>query len=96
MQNVLVCDDEKDIVNALEIYLSSEDINVFKAYNGKEALDIIKENEIHLAIVDITGGTVDRDPSAVRQREHIYPGQKQPQTDWPRTGSWWARVYPVR
>ena len=53
MQNVLVCDDEKDIVNALEIYLSSEDINVFKAYNGKEALDIIKENEIHLVLLDI-------------------------------------------
>ena len=53
MQNVLVCDDEKDIVNALEIYLSSEDIRVFKAYNGKEALDIIRKNEIHLVLLDI-------------------------------------------
>ena len=53
MYNVLICDDEKDIVNALEIYLSPEDINIFKAYNGKEAMDIVKENDIHLALLDI-------------------------------------------
>lgn len=53
MHNVLICDDEKDIVNALEIYLSSEDIKIFKAYNGKEAINIIKENDIKLALLDI-------------------------------------------
>lgn len=53
MYNVLICDDEKDIVNALEIYLSTEDINIFKAYNGKEAIDIVREHEIHLALLDI-------------------------------------------
>ena len=53
MYNVLICDDEKDIVNALEIYLSTEDINIFKAYNGKEAVDIVREHEIHLALLDI-------------------------------------------
>ena len=42
MYNVLVCDDEKDIVSALQIYLKSEGYQVFSAYNGKEALKIIK------------------------------------------------------
>ena len=53
MYNVLVCDDEKDIVAALKIYLESEGFNVFCAYNGREALKTAKENEIHLAILDI-------------------------------------------
>lgn len=53
MKNVLICDDEKDIVNALEIYLSSEDIKVYKAYDGKEALDIVRQYEIHLVLLDI-------------------------------------------
>lgn len=53
MHNILVCDDEKDIVSALHIYLSSEGYNVFKAFNGQEAVDCIKNNEIHLLIMDI-------------------------------------------
>ena len=53
MTNVLICDDEKDIVEAISIYLGSEGYNLFKAYNGKEAIGIIKENEVHLAIMDI-------------------------------------------
>ena len=40
MQNILVCDDEKDIVEALRIYLNAEGYNVYQAYNGKEALDV--------------------------------------------------------
>ena len=43
---VLVCDDEKDIVSALEIYLKSEGYEVLKAYNGKEALDIMEKNPV--------------------------------------------------
>ena len=54
MYNILVCDDDKEIVKAIEIYLKREGYNIFKAYNGKEALKIIKENEdIHLVILDI-------------------------------------------
>ena len=53
MYNILICDDEKDIVNALKIYLSDESYTTFTAYNGKEALDIIRHNEIHLALMDI-------------------------------------------
>ena len=53
MYNVLVCDDEKDIVSALRIYLTSEGHNVLEAGNGKEALDIVKSKEIHLVLMDI-------------------------------------------
>ena len=53
MYNILVCDDEKDIVSALEIYLRSEGYTVFPAYNGKEALDVLKREEIHLVLLDL-------------------------------------------
>lgn len=53
MYNILVCDDDKDIVSAIEIYLSKEGYNVLKAYNGEQALKIIKDNAIHLVILDI-------------------------------------------
>ncbi len=54
MYNILVCDDEKEIVDAIEIYLSQEGYNIIKAYNGKEVLKIVKEREdIHLIILDI-------------------------------------------
>lgn len=53
MYNVLVCDDEKDIVSALTIYLTSEGHNVFEANNGKEALEIVKTKEVHLVLMDI-------------------------------------------
>ena len=54
MYNVLVVDDDKEIVKAIEIYLSKEGYNILKAYNGKQALEILKENkDIHLIILDI-------------------------------------------
>lgn len=53
MYNILVCDDDKEIVEAIQIYLSKEGYNILKAYNGEEALKIIKNNEIHLIILDI-------------------------------------------
>lgn len=53
MFNILVCDDEKDIVSALKIYLESEGYTVFTAYNGKEALELAEDNEFHLVIIDI-------------------------------------------
>ena len=45
MYNVLVCDDDKEIVEAIEIYLKREGYNILKAYNGREALKIVKEND---------------------------------------------------
>ena len=53
MYNILVCDDEKDIVNALKIYLNDSGYQFFEAYNGKQALEIIENNEIHLVLLDI-------------------------------------------
>lgn len=53
MYNVLICDDEKDIVNALAICLGAEQYNIFRAYDGNEALEVIKENDIHLVLLDI-------------------------------------------
>ncbi|WP_291650928.1 response regulator transcription factor [Clostridium sp.] len=51
--NVLVVDDEKEITDAIEIYLKNEDINVIKAYDGLEALNIINNIEVHLVIMDL-------------------------------------------
>ena len=53
MYNILVVDDDKEIVNAIEIYLSQEGYKIIKAYDGEEALKKIEENEIHLIILDI-------------------------------------------
>lgn len=53
MYNILVCDDDKEIVEAIEIYLTKEGYNILKAYNGEQALEIVEKNEIHLMILDI-------------------------------------------
>ena len=53
MYNILICDDEKDIVSALKIYLEAEGYRTFAAYNGREALAIIRAQEIHLVLMDI-------------------------------------------
>lgn len=53
MYNILVCDDDKEIVKAIEIYLTKENYNVIKAYNGQECLKVLKDNTIHLVILDV-------------------------------------------
>ncbi|MBQ8835947.1 MAG: response regulator transcription factor [Clostridia bacterium] len=53
MYNILICDDEKDIVSALKIYLEAEGYKTFSAYNGREALEIIEKEDIHLVLMDI-------------------------------------------
>lgn len=70
MYNILICDDEKDIVSALEIYLKTEGYNIFKAYNGTEALEVIENNEIHLALMDIMMPNMDGITATSRLREH--------------------------
>ena len=52
MYNVLICDDQPDIVNALKIYLTPEGYNLFEAFTGQEALDIVRKNDIHLILLD--------------------------------------------
>lgn len=53
MYNILVCDDDKEIVKAVDIYLSKEGYKIFRAYNGDETLKILKDNDIQLVILDI-------------------------------------------
>jgi Response regulators consisting of a CheY-like receiver domain and a winged-helix DNA-binding domain len=53
MYKIIIVEDEKEINDALEIYLNNQGYKVYKAYNGKEGLDIIQSHEIHLAIIDI-------------------------------------------
>ena len=53
MYNILICDDERDIVSALEIYLNAEGYKTYAAYNGRDALEILKSEEIHLILMDI-------------------------------------------
>lgn len=69
MYNVLVCDDEKDIVSALKIYLTSEGHNVIEAYNGQEAVNIVNEQEIHLVLMDIMMPVMDGIQAMVKIRE---------------------------
>ena len=53
MYNILICDDQPDIVNALKIYLAPEGYKLFEAYNGADAVKIAQENDIHLFLLDI-------------------------------------------
>jgi DNA-binding response OmpR family regulator len=69
MYNILICDDEKDIVAALKIYLSSENYRIYEAYNGKEALEIIRNYEIHLVLMDIMMPELDGIAAMVKLRE---------------------------
>ena len=53
MGNILVADDEKEIVELIELYLSKENLNIIKAYDGRQALDCIEKEDIDLGIIDI-------------------------------------------
>ena len=69
MYRILVCDDEKDIVSALRIYLLSEGYEVLEAYNGEEALECVREQEIHLVLMDIMMPVMDGITAMVKIRE---------------------------
>ena len=69
MYSILVCDDEKDIVSALRIYLASEGYEVVEAYNGKEAVAAVQEQEIHLVLMDIMMPVADGITAMVKIRE---------------------------
>lgn len=67
--NILVCDDEKAIVDAIQIYLENEGYKILKASDGMEALEIIEENEIHLIIMDIMMPKMDGLRATMKIRE---------------------------
>lgn len=69
MYNILICDDERDIVNALKIYLSAEDMRIFEAYNGLEALALIEREDIQLVLMDIMMPAMDGISAMVKIRE---------------------------
>lgn len=69
MYNVLVCDDERDIVSALTIYLTTGGYQVFPAYDGKEALALLEKEDIHLVLLDIMMPTMDGIETMTRLRE---------------------------
>ena len=69
MANILICDDERDIVSALKIYLSSEGHTLFEAYTGREALETVRKNDIHLVLMDIMMPEMDGVTATAKLRE---------------------------
>ncbi len=69
MYNILICDDHPDIVNALKIYLAPEGYRLFEAFNGRQALQIAKEQELHLILMDIMMPEMDGILATTRIRE---------------------------
>mgnify|MGYP000788012280 CR=1 FL=1 len=70
MYNVLVCDDDRDIVAALKIYLSSGDYQVFEAYDGAGALAVAAKEDIHLVLLDVMMPGMDGIETLTKLREH--------------------------
>ncbi len=69
MTNILVCDDDKDIVDAIEIYLRTEGYQVFKAYDGIQALEALKAHDIQLLIMDVMMPRMDGLRATLKIRE---------------------------
>ena len=69
MANILVCDDDKDIVEAIEIYLTQEGYHILKAYDGQEALDILNSETVDLLIIDVMMPRLDGIRATVKIRE---------------------------
>lgn len=69
MYTVLICDDEKDIASALKIYLEAEGYKTICAFNGNEALEIIRKNEVHLVLMDIMMPQCDGITAVAKLRE---------------------------
>ncbi len=69
MQTILICDDDRDIVSALEIYLKGEGYRTLAAYNGAEALEVAAKEEVHLILMDVMMPTMDGIHATVKLRE---------------------------
>ena len=69
MYNILICDDEKDIVSAIEIYLKTAGYSVYKAYNGMEAVDMVNSNDIQLVLMDVMMPQMDGITAMAKIRE---------------------------
>ena len=69
MMNILVCDDDKEIVEAIEIYLMQEGYHILKAYDGIQALELLKKNEVHRLIIDVMMPRLDGIRATLKIRE---------------------------
>ena len=69
MYNILICDDDKDIVNALKIYLQNPDYRLLEAFNGAEAVEVVKRETIHLVLLDIMMPQMDGITAMAKIRE---------------------------
>ena len=69
MYTILICDDDKDIVSALDIYLTSEGYHTIAAYDGHQALKAVEENEVHLILMDVMMPNLDGIRTTARLRE---------------------------
>lgn len=69
MANILVCDDDREIVDAVEIYLSQDGHRIFKAYNGEEAIELLKKEELHLLVMDVMMPMLDGIRATLKIRE---------------------------
>lgn len=70
MANILVCDDDREIVDAIEIYLKQEGYEIYKAYDGEEAIKILQREDIHLLIMDIMMPKLDGIHATLKIREY--------------------------
>ena len=71
MSKILVCDDDRDIVEAIDIYLTQEGYQVLKAYNGEEAIKVLKEEEVDLLIIDVMMPRLDGIRATLKIREEM-------------------------
>ncbi len=69
MYNILICDDERDIVSALKIYLSGEGYHLLEAYDGREALEAVRRGDVHLILMDVMMPKLDGIAATARIRE---------------------------
>ncbi|MBR3683738.1 MAG: response regulator transcription factor [Lachnospiraceae bacterium] len=69
MATILVCDDDKEIVDAIEIYLVQEEFSVIKAYDGEQAVEMLKKNKVDLILLDIMMPVLDGIQAAVKIRK---------------------------
>ena len=70
MAKILVCDDDKEIVDAIEIYLSQDGYRIFKAYDGEQAIEMLKKEDIHLLIMDVMMPRLDGIRATLKIREY--------------------------
>lgn len=71
MAEILVCDDDKDIVEAIEIYLTQEGYHILKAYDGEQAIQVLQNNKVDLLIIDVMMPKLDGIRATLKIREKM-------------------------